>query len=83
MKITDDMLTGWFPPEVKPVHEGAYPTRDENGSQWFSYWDGYRWLYGRQYFSGETIRLTELMRNRPAAFQDRPWRGINKEPQRD
>lgn len=26
MKITDDMLTEWFPPEIVPVNAGEYET---------------------------------------------------------
>ncbi|MDN7703311.1 hypothetical protein QZM15_33030 [Burkholderia sp. AU44665] len=71
MKITDDMLTEWFPDHVKPVHEGIYPTRIVGMplSELRCIWNGARWMY-----------LDSP--KQPRIFQDLEWRGL-KEPQRD
>lgn len=44
MKITDDMLTEWFPENIKPVHIGLYQRyyRDDL-TEIPDYWDGSRW----------------------------------------
>lgn len=71
MKITDDMLTEWFPPEVVPVNVGKYetivlPPHRATSSAFTIFSDGkWKWADGRL-----------------CVFQNRWWRGL-KEPQRD
>ncbi|MBR8182157.1 hypothetical protein KDW54_07080 [Burkholderia ambifaria] len=74
MKITDDMLTGWFPKYVKPVHVGFYQRDYEDVfcNAIPDYWDGKHWLIARK--DGKFIARATL---------SLPWRGLNKEPQRD
>jgi hypothetical protein len=36
-------LTPWFPPEVKPVHVGAYRTRWIGDRELYSWWNGRYW----------------------------------------
>ena len=67
MKITDDMLTGWFPGDVKPVRVGEYE-RLYGNNPYIDKWNGQKWVYGP---AGEEC-FTQI----------RPWRGL-KEPQRD
>jgi hypothetical protein len=48
MKITDDMLKGWFPNHVKPTRIGLYEThRPFMTSQRrdFMVWTGFCWTY--------------------------------------
>lgn len=42
-----DVLTGWFPRGIRPVHAGAYLVRDFSGDVVPSMmlWDGRRWRY--------------------------------------
>jgi hypothetical protein len=71
MKITDDMLTGWFPPHIKPIHPGNYQVKsrfEECTVPWTAYWDGRLWATSK---NGQILH-----------WQDRIWRGL-KEPQRD
>ena len=80
MKITDDMLTGWFPEEVKPVHTGVYPT-EWRGKHGFAHFGKYGW--GHSYVDFDTAcRLSNGTHYR-SDYQDKRWRGLNKEPQRD
>ncbi|MEB2544321.1 hypothetical protein [Burkholderia cenocepacia] len=68
MKITDDMLTEWFPAaEYAPIHDGEYQTRSdsfpmirllkfENGVWWFFY-SGIGWLRsGHEFYEGAEFR---------------------------
>ncbi|WP_446333613.1 hypothetical protein ACRHQP_00735 [Burkholderia pseudomallei] len=44
MKITDDMLTEWFPENIKPVHIGLYQRYyGDDLTEIPDYWDGSRW----------------------------------------
>jgi len=71
MKITDDMLTGWFPSSVKPVRDGIYLTRfDGIGIPGYRVWKHDKWLYIED--------QTQI-----CVFQDPEWRGLKKEPKRD
>ncbi|UIY58161.1 hypothetical protein [Burkholderia cepacia] len=73
MKITDDMLTEWFPHEMKPVHVGVYET-DFNvcRSGGWAYWDGKNW--------GNSCRRPSEANNRryPSAIQNKGWRGLKE-----
>jgi hypothetical protein len=72
MKIGDDMLTEWFPPGLKPVHDGLYETHVNDPSQiTWSIWRGYwtpassdlEWVLDEE-FCGESN------------WQHRSWRGL-------
>jgi len=81
MKITDDMLTGWFPPDTKPIHRGVYPTEIRWGSlikKGFSYWNGKYWSHGES----TPQEAERLSRQAAIGIQGKYWRGL-KEPQRD
>ncbi|MBR8343036.1 hypothetical protein KDX40_04695 [Burkholderia ambifaria] len=45
MKITDDMLTGWFPNHVRPTRPGLYEVKRQNIGHMFMVWNGFRWAY--------------------------------------
>lgn len=84
MKITDDMLTGWFPPEVKPVRPGIYLVKKFPNMDWlyWRYWDGAIWKTGiDSSCAAPDMRIAS--RYSTAKIQDVQWRGLNKEPQRD
>lgn len=67
-QITDDMLTPWFPPEIKPVHVGRYQTECQTGDYFVNYW-------GRQqvHYEADGDRGCD-----PCVIQDRPWRGLKE-----
>ncbi|KOR22970.1 hypothetical protein [Burkholderia cenocepacia] len=68
MKITDDMLTEWFPADVSPVHIGRYLTKSRHGSSledWVAYWDGSLWL--------------EFEGGSPLVHQRRIWKGLKEQ----
>jgi len=84
MKITDDMLTEWFPPEVKPIRPGIYLVKKFAHVDWlyWRYWDGDFWRTGIVYeCSAPDTRFSKGLSK--ASIQDVQWRGLNKEPQRD
>ncbi|MBR8141172.1 hypothetical protein KDW46_02205 [Burkholderia vietnamiensis] len=77
MKITDDMLTGWFPPHIKPVHAGTYPVEWAVLGQinrGFAHWDGRLW--------GNTTKIAGFAKahagDRKSAAQNKSWRGLKE-----
>ncbi|WP_143757467.1 hypothetical protein [Burkholderia singularis] len=75
MKITDDMLTEWFPASINPVHEGEYETRALTASGLRrKFIDGQWWYFSRR--NGRWY-LSEFKK-----FPGAEWRGL-KEPYRD
>lgn len=74
MTYTEDDLTPWFPPDVKPVHEGVYQTMANNLIV-FQYWDSFQWGYYTQ-----TPDRAIDQRQLRSEFQKSPWRGLNKQP---
>ncbi|MDN7988979.1 hypothetical protein QZM97_02700 [Burkholderia orbicola] len=67
MKITDDMLTEWFPHRIKPMHEGIYETifRGAPNQSRLRLWNGARWMY-----------LDDPQQI--CVFQDCDWRGLKE-----
>lgn len=64
------ILTDWFPPEVRPVHEGPYQVRFGKG-EWFQYWHGTHW--------GEVAAKPDhCLLYSKSGFQKNAWRGIAK-----
>lgn len=91
MTCTDDDLTPWFPPDVKPVHEGVYQVNDgyvgvEDRS--FAYWDGARFKY--RTFSSDPAKNEWCLGAIDRAYAKKHdytaypsfayWRGLNKQP---
>ena len=82
IQITEDMLTDWFPPDVKPVHVGHYQIGYATERTDDPYtgpvalagrravWNGANWQHS-------WAALTDF--DAPLSAQDRPWRGL-KEP---
>ena len=56
-------LTDWYPPQIKPVHEGWYDTGAAGNR---SYWNGHYWSAPKGFFM-----LAKQI-------QDICWRGIAK-----
>ncbi|WP_175712162.1 hypothetical protein [Burkholderia ambifaria] len=80
MKITDDMLTEWFPGTIKPARPGMYEVKREycDGTPMpdhYLQWTGKRWEYAYAFRLGHKGDYAHLARNEK-------WRGL-KEPQRD
>jgi hypothetical protein len=55
--------TAWFPPHIKPVHEGWYECKCCNSSFW---WNGEVWLY-------------DMDSPFKVLFQEIYWRGLTEE----
>jgi hypothetical protein len=80
MKITDDMLTGWFTEGTAPERIGLYQVTDPEGDQFHKAWVGFQYWNG-SYWEGLT-RLPVRDAGK-SQYQYHAWRGLNKEPQRD
>ena len=80
MKITDDMLTEWFPDFVDPTIEGVYEVENIAGTdtRFFSHWNRNGWSFCQT--TPDMARKTDQSIYRTP---NRSWRGLNKEPQRD
>ena len=66
----EDQFTAWFPPHIKPVHVGVYPT------QWgYAYWNGKQWGFGRK-----TPDLARRFPDYRRKSQNKRWRGLNFNP---
>lgn len=75
-------LTNWFPPDVKPVHEGEYSTDDDLPNDHLRrWWDGRLW--SKAYRDDDPEPVKRAPRRSPAAFlwQDTiRWRGLAGDP---
>ncbi len=91
MTYTDDDLTPWFPPDVKPVHEGVYQIEDyplnDEYEQILCYacWRDGGWGYSSWATGQEGIDMcTEdwFRSNDGSWLTERGcrWRGLNKQP---
>ncbi|CAJ7525264.1 Uncharacterised protein [Burkholderia pseudomallei] len=68
MKITDDMLTEWFPKNIKPVHIGLYQRNyGDDLTEIPDYWDGSLWWICTS--SGNIVTRSGI---------SLPWRGIKE-----
>lgn len=77
MKL-EQSLTGWFKPEIKPVHIGVYQIKDGtfDEDEWYSFWDGFKWCYTtRSVNAAFDDRLLRTDLN-----QKQHWRGLAKKP---
>jgi hypothetical protein len=66
-------LTPWFPSSVKPVRKGVYQT-DWYGVG-YSQWSGQEWSN-----QDEKIEEAAMRPNWDMGAQDKPWRGLAKNP---
>jgi len=76
MKPKKEVLTGWFPPNVKPVHAGTYETWFQHPLDLgYTYWNGQQW-------SGQSKTREQSCRiNFVVGIQWKHWRGL-AEPKR-
>ncbi|EEE04605.1 hypothetical protein [Burkholderia multivorans] len=66
MKITDDMLTGWYPAKVYPLRIGYYEMLNESTGAVFRAWySGAMWFRD---VNGPTVPLIRIW----------PWRGLKE-----
>lgn len=73
-------LTPWFPPNVKPVHEGAYLVKFGDGS-WsedhaYAYFRAGLWSYGK----ASPDAAMNAWDYYTVALQNKQWRGLAKNP---
>jgi hypothetical protein len=72
----NEKLTPLFPPNVKPVHVGVYPSRlpeEYNYEEGYSHWDGITW--GNQYATPPEANKRGL-----CGEQEKMWRGLASDP---
>jgi hypothetical protein len=74
-------LTPWFPPEVKPVHEGVYETRLLIGGAYvisvgFCHWTPPR--NGKPGRWGNQWAYITSARPDGSGVQDKSWRGLTR-----
>ncbi len=72
-------VTGWYPPEITPVHKGVYEVDDQfvNGPA-LSYWNGERFCF-RTWNS--TVTETKAQAVEPTSLPARTfWRGLARKP---
>ena len=80
---TEDQLTDWFPPDVKPVRPGVYRVRLLDGDtpgagviyEGFARFNGQHWSSRFDRVDHARIQLCG-----PEHFQNKPWRGLNFDP---
>ncbi|HDR9165770.1 TPA: hypothetical protein QDB28_006245 [Burkholderia vietnamiensis] len=74
MKITDDMLTEWFPGEISPVNPGVYMVRSTYDPYvtLFARWDGYFWM------AACTKHRIASLTYVKSATQKRIWKGLKE-----
>lgn len=70
--MKDQILTDWFPPDVKPVREGIYQTMEPDGSLFFNEFDGEDWMYGN--IDCVKAKCPEILPMRLL----KQWRGLKK-----
>jgi hypothetical protein len=72
-------VTGWFPPDVKPVHVGVYQTYAESepqsGNPGYQFWRGNCWSI----FSSDADSA-ERDKNIDSFYQINYWRGLAEKP---
>ncbi|PRH46394.1 hypothetical protein [Burkholderia multivorans] len=66
MKITDDVLTEWFPTNVDPIRIGYYEMLNEStGTVFMAWYSGCMWFRD---LNGPTVPLVRIW----------PWRGLKE-----
>lgn len=75
--MSEQKLTPWFPPNVKPARPGVYEVRLRKASPGtcFAYFDGARWTWA---FS--SFRVAAVARVTDGAVQAKWWRGLAGDP---
>ncbi|WP_176317108.1 hypothetical protein [Burkholderia vietnamiensis] len=78
MKITDDMLTEWFPEETHPSHDGVYEVKNIVGTEtrFFSHWNRDGWSTC-MWTPDDAACVAQERRYRT---EYRSWRGLKKSP---
>ena len=71
--MSEQKLTPWFPPAVKPVRRGVYET-EFCGVPGFSRWTGEKWANQ----AGSPSRALE--QHVAGAWQAKGWRGLAGDP---
>lgn len=64
-------LTDWYPPQIKPVRQGVYITR-EKGNIYFQNWTGHYWNVRMS-----NIKLADEVKQR-SQHQDVYWKGMTR-----
>lgn len=76
----NDKLTPMFPPSIKPVHVGVYPTKHRVDFKFltvdiYNYWNGKWWGS-----SATTPEGAYLRRNEKSNLQAFAWQGLARKP---
>ena len=71
------MMTPWFPPHIKPVHEGVYETKDlhklPRTLPTYARWDGLEWSNESYWTHHPELHYTSY-----GASQNKYWRGFKE-----
>lgn len=70
------MMTPWFPPHIKPAHEGVYKvklTAVKSYRPMYATWNGLKWSFASAFASGDWHKKFH------GAAQDKYWRGFTEE----
>jgi hypothetical protein len=90
MKITEDMMTPWFPADVNPAYPGVYElnSADQDG-RCFSYWNGkffeftaWEWVKGDGAAGAVERCYDEIGKRGPTNFAGNGWRALNFDPKK-
>ena len=75
-----DKYSPWFPPEIKPVHEGVYQIAfwGKNNPS-YSKWQKGTWRYSWSPLSDLTFKAA-LQANNLCSIQIVEWRGLARKP---
>ena len=81
-RFTEDDVTEWFPPSVRPTIEGNYelimdPRPYFRGAALMCFWNGIRFVYGSEEFM-ERVRANNRHFPTCAELESWWWRGLKK-----
>lgn len=74
-------MTGWYPPEIKPVRAGEYNASVVRDPKLRRHWNGRRW--SSAYHANATDYEREVARKKPASAglgRALSWRGLAEDP---
>ncbi|WP_155630511.1 hypothetical protein [Burkholderia territorii] len=75
MKITDDMLTEWFPGDVKPARRGFFQVTDPTGHALHGRWLGFQFWNGNYW---EGLTYAAVRDEYRSIYQNHAWRGLKE-----
>lgn len=76
---TEDDLTPWFPPDMKPVHEGVYEIYDPERPRvrFHSFYGSGGWSFT---YENDVSHAFRMRYSHGSWAVGKKWRGLNKQP---